>query len=625
MSHARSPVYEHPQPPKIINEKPHDHHAWTLKHNTQTRLYGVFLSIYAWSLWCCDHYHVDFVVSATAILTGALILWHIYPNSESKSKAESPGSGALVAQQYQEQHRQQQQRQQQQQQQQQQPRLQEQESIVESLLITEAPVISPSSIVWSSKPMASVSTASQTTLLTATVLVLAQESVQVAGSNNVGVEGSKDIELEGNGMESLSTDPSPPYYKDNNAECPKQNSSLPYHNPQKLNYHQYNNWRYMWMNIAVIGLGASGWMLCLGLWEWRSSVHTWGLISAWSESASVSLYCLLSGGVVAPYIILASAVLSRLSETLNSKADSITSEARATDCATATVPGSNVNGNDRKKALMITKLSTVIMKEGKEGTRDELKAYRSARKVRDAQYKNMELQSSTMEALLQRKANRIIKRRESFVVVRRRSFSPPSFSTIISSSLISSSIQHVKSELKIWAISLFFLAPTAVPRPRFWRSAERESGSMANSFSDRERDEYDMICRNELDQSSNAITSDKDSRTRLQNYIQKATSESWSRPSGSSLLKLARMTLDPERLGGIIQFYRQKHVTAAAKTMENLDSMHQSQDEFAFVVRSSGLPTVRVGLYGTTQKRLWTSTGSIDITSTELLEDTIEG
>ncbi|KAG0363335.1 hypothetical protein BGZ54_008192, partial [Gamsiella multidivaricata] len=59
---------------------------------TQTRVYGVYISLYAWSLWCCDHYRVDLVVSFGFILTGAFLLWHTFP-----SPSDSLCAGSAVA------------------------------------------------------------------------------------------------------------------------------------------------------------------------------------------------------------------------------------------------------------------------------------------------------------------------------------------------------------------------------------------------------------------------------------------------------------------------------------------------------------------------------------------------
>ncbi|KAF9290504.1 hypothetical protein BGZ68_006878 [Mortierella alpina] len=81
--------------------------------------------------------------------------------------------------------------------------------------------------------------------------------------------------------------------------------------------------------------------------------------------------------------------------------------------------------------------------------------------------------------------------------------------------------------------------------------------------------------------------------------------------SQSTLSKLARIHLDPERLGGIFQYYRRRQ--AATNSKDGGGSVEQEQDDgIAFVVRSSTLPTVRVGLYGAAQKRLWSSTGTMN-------------
>jgi hypothetical protein len=53
-------------------------------------------------------------------------------------------------------------------------------------------------------------------------------------------------------------------------------------------------------------------------------------------------------------------------------------------------------------------------------------------------------------------------------------------------------------------------------------------------------------------------------------------------------------------------------------TNSHIDDHNDGDDEEAdpgvtFVIRSSTLPTVRVGLYGADQKRFWTSSGSVHL------------
>lgn len=98
-----------------------------------------------------------------------------------------------------------------------------------------------------------------------------------------------------------------------------------------------------------------------------------------------------------------------------------------------------------------------------------------------------------------------------------------------------------------------------------------------------------------------------------------------------------------ERLGSIYQYYlRQRASTLKKERYTNGYGDHDDQDPItsddsqddassgndignngddddeadpgvAFVIRSSTLPTVRVGLYSADQKRLWTSSGSIHL------------
>ncbi|KAG0370177.1 hypothetical protein BGX24_002108, partial [Mortierella sp. AD032] len=114
----------------------------------------------------------------------------------------------------------------------------------------------------------------------------------------------------------------------------------------------------------------------------------------------------------------------------------------------------------------------------------------------------------------------------------------------------------------------------------------------------------------------------------------------------STLARWSRMTLDPERLGSIFQYYLRQRASTLKKErqtdgyygngqdstiMSDDDLQDNSDDDYenvnnenggviededpsvAFLIRSSTLPTVRVGLYGADQKRLWTSSGSVHL------------
>ncbi|KAF9359164.1 hypothetical protein BGX26_013017 [Mortierella sp. AD094] len=318
---------------------------------------------------------------------------------------------------------------------------------------------------------------------------------------------------------------------------------------------------------------------------------------------------------ISAYVISIYAILSRFSEPFSSKAGSIVGEVGASYFVTATVPGSDVNGNGWRGTVAITESSTVTRKEEEEDAKDQFKADTNAQIERCTQSMHVEPQGSAVETFLERKANRTTKRRDNVAVIRRRGFPSSSFSTSASSSLILASIQQVKSELKIWAISLFVLTPTVIPRPRSWGSSEKRSRDRSHGPSDKDRDEYeyDIILQRDLDQSNSSISQKVNASGSL-GSSQKENTEPWSTStiartssytSGSAIMRLAKMALDPEAMG-------------------SSDSMRQGQGEFAFVVRSSRLPTVRVGLYGASQKRLWTSTGSIDMASMDLLDDMVD-
>ncbi|KAF9997103.1 hypothetical protein BGZ79_009170 [Entomortierella chlamydospora] len=461
---------------------------------------------------------------------------------------------------------------------------------------------------------------SQPTSSSDTVLVLDQETAHVADRSNGGME-ARVMNLEDDGMELLPIDPPPPYDKARTVECPESNSSSLCDNHRKPHYHQLNHWRHLWLNSIVSGLGACGWILFLRLWKQRPWAQTRNLSTTWSPSELTLLYCMASVGIIAAYVVMIYATLSRLSEFLSGKADSVVGEVGTTGFVVATVPESDVNGSGWSEAVAITKSSTVTRKGKEEDGRKRLEADVGAQVEPCTQSMHVEPQSNTVEALFenipcQRKANRTTKRRDNVVVVRRRRFPSSSFSIPVPSSMISASIQQVKSELKIWAISLFVLAPTVVPRPMSWGPSEKRSRNKQHGSSDRN---INSSISQKVSVSGSLGSSQKENLESYSTGTITRTSSSYA--PEPAIMRLAKVALDPERLGSIIQFYKRKH---AAESMASSDSMHQGQDEFAFVVRSSRLPTVRVGLYGATQKRLWTSTGSIDLASTNQIDDIVE-
>ncbi|KAF9957775.1 hypothetical protein BGZ70_009410 [Mortierella alpina] len=216
--------------------------------------------------------------------------------------------------------------------------------------------------------------------------------------------------------------------------------------------------------------------------------------------------------------------------------------------------------------------------------------------------------------------------------VRRSSSSPT-----LASPTMFSMLHEVKSELRLWALSFFMLAP---PVPRSigvlgeGRSSVKKSAPRGLGIMHLDDHEYDMVQKREVYGSEVNVAQGEGGVRRSQgqdDFRQQGTrpskvqahkrghSESIAgaitrAPSSQSTLsKLARIHLDPERFGGIFQYYRRRQAAANSKDGEGNVHMEQEQDAgIAFVVRSSTLPTVRVGLYGATQKRLWSSTGTMN-------------
>ncbi|KAG0304564.1 hypothetical protein BGZ98_005335 [Dissophora globulifera] len=201
---------------------------------------------------------------------------------------------------------------------------------------------------------------------------------------------------------------------------------------------------------------------------------------------------------------------------------------------------------------------------------------------------------------------------------------------------ISSMLRH---ELNIWAISCFVLTPIiprslrnqspSLPLPIYPRAtvelrSSRHPQESSNSRGDQDEGEYEVLRQADIGRTDDHGKGPMQvaGQVLLRSESMFALKARY-RASDSTLLKLAKMALDPERLQSIIQYYRRRHTAAAmghndtADVNQNQEQETSTEGELAFVVRSSRLPTVRVGLYGTAQKRLWTSTGSVDLVHVE--------
>ncbi|KAF9940790.1 hypothetical protein BGZ67_006807 [Mortierella alpina] len=243
------------------------------------------------------------------------------------------------------------------------------------------------------------------------------------------------------------------------------------------------------------------------------------------------------------------------------------------------------------------------------------------------------LVKSTIEL---RKKNRL----QQVCSVRRNSSSPtPTSPTTLSM------LHEVKSEFRLWALSFFVLAPSvpwsiggAGGRRSSVNSAPRGLGIM-----DLDEHEYDMIHKREAygmgidvaqgeggarrpqgqDGFKKEGTPPSKDHVHKRGQSESVTGAITRAPSSQSTLsKLARIHLDSERLGGIFQYYRRRQAAANSKDSGRSVDQEQEQDTgIAFVVRSSTLPTVRVGLYGAAQKRLWSSVGTMNEVPPETCAD----
>ncbi|KAG0342548.1 hypothetical protein BG004_005662, partial [Podila humilis] len=212
------------------------------------------------------------------------------------------------------------------------------------------------------------------------------------------------------------------------------------------------------------------------------------------------------------------------------------------------------------------------------------------------------------------------------------------------------------SHMNLFTIS-FFVLPAMIRRPLFLFAPCLQNGVSGQAKRDGQRPkhgtewednvtaEYDIIQQVEwMDMSkvktaiTTAITKPSSS---MSGWMQQPTSltkverrmrhkrgqsESLIRPPASP--RRAFFSLQSDTLQSIFQFYQRRKSAATRATSKvrevvqhgnegNDDGEEEEMAEISFVVRTNMLPTVRVGLYGTGQQRLWTSTGSITLEPVE--------
>ncbi|GJJ75708.1 hypothetical protein EMPS_08066 [Entomortierella parvispora] len=212
-----------------------------------------------------------------------------------------------------------------------------------------------------------------------------------------------------------------------------------------------------------------------------------------------------------------------------------------------------------------------------------------------------------------------------------------------------STMDHIRQEMRLWALSFYFLLPEAVPRPLFklyehvddgpesFKASEYGRDDVEPLMNDANNDRYDIIPttstvshhgsyeRREQDTKMNS-----EQATRKKPMARLPTLGPWNRfvapdstssPAGSTLVKLAKLTMDSERLTNIFNYYRRQNASYSY-SISGLGSQGAGKGQsdqipnLAFVVRSNTLPTVRVGIYGASERRLWTASGSTLVTAT---------
>ncbi|KAF9376625.1 hypothetical protein CPB97_010687 [Podila verticillata] len=184
-------------------------------------------------------------------------------------------------------------------------------------------------------------------------------------------------------------------------------------------------------------------------------------------------------------------------------------------------------------------------------------------------------------------------------------------------------ISRRKSDVDLFTISLLVL-PSMIRRPLMLFSR-----SLQTSFSIQRQNnsggtnldvEYDVIKQGEWNdpetapkQLQRSLTSVSLSRGQSMHMKHKRGSSESLDPS--TLRRRSFFSLESDTLQSIFQFYRRRQAKVSRSSSEAVGNdntpVEPEEEQITFVVRSNMLPTVRVGLFGTAQRRMWTSTGSM--------------
>ncbi|KAG0216288.1 hypothetical protein BGX28_004654 [Mortierella sp. GBA30] len=422
----------------------------------------------------------------------------------------------------------------------------------------------------------------------------------------------------------LPTDPPPPYRSKCNSPYPPslENVSTTCHWPRQQPQEQIKR-HCRPSRLVVNGLGAVGVLFCMGVWTLLTKIES-------SSSLPLLEPELLVIGAIVAYASLVYMVVIFSSST-GTCVDSDSSSGSVTDALRTAQEESLQSGGMESETITMAGTNTdsiavahqgdatVTMKQSAVGLQEKKRPGRKLSLVRPQQYQSL---NATKD-----------------LTIRRKSSSPVLTS---SASTTLSMLQEVKNEFRLWAFSFFVLAP-AIPwslgggGDRFESSVALKKGRV----DDQDEHEYDIVQRIEARGSNMAMTktiSSSSSFPRAQDMVEASrrsragptknhvhkrgfsesiasaiTKAPQTQTPRSTLSKLTGMQFDPERLGGIFQYYRRRH--AATTNNDDGNDVHGQDGEtssMAIVVRSSALPTVRVGLYGAAQKRLWSSTGTMN-------------
>ncbi|CAO3563507.1 unnamed protein product [Mortierella alpina] len=574
----------------------------------QARLYGILPSLYASSIWCCDHYRLDLSLSLILILAGAYVLWHCYPSSRSRRVSAAVAGVAAAA-------------------------APDKESQFNTIMPS-----APTSVLTTS-PAAAVAAVAPNTAATRTIaaalssttehLSIPSSSVQqqqqqqqasvVSVSGHAGTcdetgqsaEGRRDnpnvkMELETSfprGLNSplVSADsplpayPPPPYRSKCNSPCLQENSGSAAHWPHRPSEPQERPLARI--RLWVHGLGAAGVLVGFGLWT------VWSELEALPQGQEGLMWA-----VIGAVLVCAAIVYRTLKGGWSSRA------AEAISGAGSILDALQGAQEEPLRSGEVVSRRVLAEKKGFVDTHYE--------KSRDA------LVESTSELLKEHRLQQVCS-------VRRSSSSPT-----LASPTTFSMVHEVKSEFRLWALSFFMLAPP-VPRSIEVRGERRstvKSAPRGLGIMHLDEHEYDMVQKREVYDLKVDVAHGEGGVKRSQGqdeFIRRRTRPSKDHahkrghsesvagaitrapPSQSTLSKLARIHLDPERFGGIFQYYRRRQAAANSRDCGGNGHLEQEEEQeqdtgIAFVVRSSTLPIVRVGLYGATQKRLWSSTGTMN-------------